>query len=92
MDATPRVEFILTAPNANLTADAVLLNGEAWSVNDEGKLPVQPVPGKQIPAGGPDILLPADSYGFLTFEQPQIKACNMQIPESTEDMLELRMQ
>jgi len=81
LDATPRVEYVLTAPNGNLTADAVLLNGEAWSVNDEGKLPVQPVPGKEIPAGGPDISLPAASYGFLTFEQPAIKACAMQLPE-----------
>jgi len=69
LEATPRVEYVLTPPNGNLTADALFLNGESWSVDEQGNLPVQPVPGKSIPAGGPGISLPGGSYGFLTFDQ-----------------------
>ena len=74
VQATPRVEFILTAPGGNLTADAVLLNGERWGVDAQGNLPVQPVPGKRIAAGGAGISLPGGSYGFLTFDQG-VKVC-----------------
>ena len=76
VDATPRVEYVLTAPQNNMTADAVLLNGQSWSVDEAGKLPL-PVAGKQVPAGGPGISIPGGSYGFLTFQQGR-KGCAAQ--------------
>jgi len=59
----PRVEFLLTAPDGNLTADALLLNGAALTVDAEGRLPSLPLPGNPVVAG--DIQLPAQSFGFL---------------------------
>ena len=71
----PRVEFILTAPNGNLTADALLLNGVPLGVDSSGKLAVQPIPGKAV-AGGAAIVLPEQSFGFLVFPGAGAVACN----------------
>jgi hypothetical protein len=73
--AAPRVEFILTPPGGNLTADGALLNGALLAVDAAGALPVMPVPGKVVPAGGGPIVLPATSYGFVTLPEAASKAC-----------------
>lgn len=71
----PRVEFLLTAPGGNMTADALLLNGVALGVDAEGRLPQQPLPGKSVPAGGASLTLPARSYGFVLLPGAQAVAC-----------------
>ena len=74
--AAPRVEFVLTAPSGNLTADALLLNGEVLAVDPSGRLAAQPVPGLTVPAGG--IELPAQSYGFIVLSAAAAPACASQ--------------
>ena len=73
--ASPRVEFILTPPAGNLTADAVLLNGAMLAVDAAGELPAIPVPGKAVPAGGDPLVLPPTSYGFVTLPEAKVKDC-----------------
>lgn len=70
-----RVEFILSAPSGNLTADAVLLNGAPWGVDGAGKLPQQPVQGHAVPQGGAPLSLPATSYGFVVYPAAGAPAC-----------------
>jgi hypothetical protein len=72
--AAPRVEFVLTAPGGNLTADSLLLNNALLAVGSDGKLAQQPVPGEAVSAG--DIQLPAESYGFLQLNAAAAPACS----------------
>lgn len=73
--ATPRIEWVLTPPGGNLTADAVLLNGEPLAVGPDGALPAVPVPGAGVPAGGAPIVLPPTSAGFLLLPNAGAQAC-----------------
>ena len=69
---SPRVEYFMTAPGGNLTADAALLNGALLEVDADGRLPAQPLPGN--PKSGA-IALPPYSYGFIIFPQAGASAC-----------------
>lgn len=71
--AAVRTEFFLTPPGGNLTADALLLNGEAWGVDAAGRLPQLPVPGRAVQ--GSPIFLPPTSYGFLVLPAAGAAAC-----------------
>ena len=74
--STPRVEFILTAPGNNMTADAVLLNDVPLGVDASGMLAAQPIPGKVIAAGGAGaITLPGQSYGYIVLTGAGAAAC-----------------
>ena len=72
--AAPRVEFFLTAPGGNLTADAVLLNGAPLTVDAQGRLAQQPVPGRAVSAAGAPSL-PPQSFGFIVLTAAAAPAC-----------------
>jgi len=65
INLTPRTEYILTAPNMNMTADAINLNGKLMTVGNDAMLPVYPVPGS-VSTTTP-LVLPSNSYGFVVF-------------------------
>lgn len=75
LPASPRVEYVMTAPGGNLTADGVLLNGVLLAVDGAGRLPAQPVPGAPVPAGAPGIVVPRYSYGFVVLGGAGAAAC-----------------
>lgn len=71
----PRLEWILTPPGGNLTADAVLINGSPLTVDGSGKLPELPVPGASVTASDSPIVLPPFSAGFLVLSAAAAPAC-----------------
>lgn len=74
--STPRNEFVLTAPNGNMTADAVLLNGAPLGVDSTGRLSALPIVGRSIPpTGNAVITLPAHSYGYFVLTAANAPAC-----------------
>ena len=79
LPVAPRVEYALTAPRGDLTADGVLLNGSPLGVDARGALPALPVPGAAVPAGGsaapPPLLLPPQAYGFVVLPAAGAPAC-----------------
>lgn len=72
--SSPRLQYVLTAPGGNLTADAVLLNGAPLGVDGAGRLPAQPIPGAPVAAPGP-LSLPPFSYGFFVLTGADAGAC-----------------
>lgn len=64
LPASPRLEWLLTPPGGDLTADGVLLNGAPLGVDGGGAITL-PVAGRAVQPGGPAPVLPAGSYGFL---------------------------
>ncbi len=77
LSPSPRVEFILSAPSGNMTADAVLLNDTPLGVDGTGRLAAQPIPGKTVPAGGAGLSLPSQSYGFVVLQAAAASACSV---------------
>lgn len=85
----PRIEYFVEAagsgaataaapgptPPAWLTADTALLNGSPLSVDGQGRLPTYPIPGRAVPGGGPDSVLPPWSYGFVVLPEAAAPAC-----------------
>lgn len=66
-----REDYMLTATAsgttmADLQSDSVFLNGALLTVDNSGKLPVYPFPGKELESGAP-LSVPALSYGFVKF-------------------------
>jgi len=60
-----RTEYILTAPNNNMTADEIWLNGKQMTVGNDATLPEYPIPGS-VSTTVP-LVLPKFSYGFVVF-------------------------
>jgi hypothetical protein len=73
--AVPRVEFILTPPGGNATADGVELNGGPWAVGPDGALPALPVPGHAVSDPTVPLALPPLSYGFVVLADAAAPAC-----------------
>lgn len=65
--AADAVRHVLTAPNGDLQADAVLLNGQPLTLTPGGELRQYPIPGAAAPAAN-TVALPAQSYGFIAFK------------------------
>ena len=70
-----RTEFIISAANGTLQSDGALLNGELLVVGDRGELPTWPIPGRVLPAGSADCILPPFSYGFVALQNAVAGAC-----------------
>jgi len=62
---SPRTEYFLTAPNMNMTADAINLNGKLMTVGQDAILPEYPISG--LAATTTPLVLPSNSYGFVVF-------------------------
>jgi hypothetical protein len=78
---TPRVEYILTPPGGNVTADAVLLNGAPLEVDGDGNVVGGlPVVGVGVGVGegvgaDPGLVLPPLSVGFVVLEGAGAEGC-----------------
>ena len=67
LSAADAMRHVLTAPDGDLQADAVLLNGQPLTLTADGELRQYPIPGAAAPAAS-TITLPAQSYGFVSFK------------------------
>jgi hypothetical protein len=78
---SPRTEWFLTSMAdqsgsynttiPSLTDDAIYLNGQLMTVLPDGTLPAYPIPGRRVASGGGGVVVPALSYGFVTFYDVQ---------------------
>ena len=75
--ATPRLEYVFTAPGGDVGSPAPLLNGPGGSilrVLEDGSLP--PLPGRWVPQGGaPELTLPPLSQAFFVLLDAGASAC-----------------
>jgi hypothetical protein len=62
-------------PPTWLTADSATLNGSPLTVDEHGRLPAYPIPGRTVPAGSGDPQLPPWSYGFVVLPSAGATAC-----------------
>jgi len=75
--ALPRVDYVLTAApggGGNLTGDAVFLNDAPLVARPDGTLPVNPLPGRRLPAAA-TTLLPPYSLGFIVVAGAAAAGC-----------------
>lgn len=63
-----------SAPPASLTGDSIYCNSKLLSVDGNGLLPADGVPGAQLPAGKP-AQLPPYSFGFIVLPAVGAAAC-----------------
>eukprot|EP00041_Stephanoeca_diplocostata_P012719 m.213643 g.213643 ORF g.213643 m.213643 type:complete len:403 (+) comp19061_c0_seq3:767-1975(+) len=75
--ATPRTEFVLTAPNGNMGSETPVLNGDTahpLRVAPDGTLPA--MDGRYVAADGPGaLLLPPRSQAFVVLHAARAPAC-----------------
>ena len=64
-----------SSPPQWLASDAILLNGAPLSVDNRGRLPAYPIPGRPVPVGTPSPQLPPWSYGFIVLPEAAAPAC-----------------
>jgi heparanase 1 len=70
--SSPRAEYVLTAPEGDMSSVNIELNGVVLNANPDGSLPSL---SPNIVESNTPMTLPPLSYGFFVFPEAQAPAC-----------------
>jgi len=71
LDSTPRLDYLLTAPDGQPSSRRINLNGRTLLADPNGSLPVL----NGVRAHGRSISMPPLSFGFFVWPEANVKAC-----------------